>query len=743
MASKISPNRTGNKTVDVNFDLIASELNKLKDAINQPPKTSTTGEVTNPGDLRIVKGNDSKVYLELTTKEGVYSSFTDCFQPKPRSGEVPLELENLTVDNLFAKMFTIKQTQSMNGDIWMSGSSGVVESISGNSITFKDQDNIGVCSFYVDDLCIIEKVNPQNNQLSKKVSMKVLSVSGRTIMVQYYTDEKASVGDIVVQRGNTSISSRKKAIGFVTSGLSEPTSSNSTVAPTMYMYKDIDQFALPRPDLAIGNLRAINDVDFNTIGKDYIDDDGFYGQSVYLKGKFKIASNDDIIGLTIPEKSVYTSGDTFPLTPAESDWHYYTKNPSTNPYKKNTWYRYSGTAWVEYGLTGTYIDGSGIYTGTLVADQVVSGTFTGLTFKGFGNPALDGGPYIDTQRLSLYADDNDFYLDIWYDIIPMISWHSTDFGINLSLMPYQGTVNDGIVSSGAFKATTELIAGGENFIVGTSGNITTLGGKTVDTPSAGYLRYNGTKYVWDTPSFNMIYPSAGIAVSTGSAWGTSIVNNSTNWNTAYGWGNHASAGYLTSSSLNGYATQSWVSENYVTGESFGSLNTRVTGLELSSTNWNTAYTNTHTHANKTALDGISSTNISNWETAYTHSQSSHQSIINGTGFVKASGTTLSYDNSTYSLSSHTHNYNANLGITSIDATYFTNQSGELTFNSSVLSWSNISGKPTFATVATSGSYSDLSNKPTGFTGTKTWTDANSDDHTVTVSNGIITNWEIR
>jgi hypothetical protein len=36
-----------------------------------------------------------------------------------------------------------------------------------------------------------------------------------------------------------------------------------------------------------------------------------------------------------------------------------------------------------------------------------------------------------------------------------------------------------------------------------------------------------------------IYPGAGIPVSTGSAWGTSIANNSTNWNTAYSWGNHA------------------------------------------------------------------------------------------------------------------------------------------------------------------------------------------------------------
>ena len=69
----------------------------------------------------------------------------------------------------------------------------------------------------------------------------------------------------------------------------------------------------------------------------------------------------------------------------------------------------------------------------------------------------------------------------------------------------------------------------------------------------------------------MVYPGAGIPVSTGSAWGASIVNNSANWNTAY-----------------------------------------------------------------------------------THSQSAHQSIINGTGFVKASGTSLSYDNNSYALASHTH-----------------------------------------------------------------------------------------
>jgi len=34
----------------------------------------------------------------------------------------------------------------------------------------------------------------------------------------------------------------------------------------------------------------------------------------------------------------------------------------------------------------------------------------------------------------------------------------------------------------------------------------------------------------------------------------------------------------------------------------------------------------------------------------------------------------------------------------------------------VPSWSDVSGKPTFASIATSGSYSDLTNKPTLFSG---------------------------
>jgi hypothetical protein len=53
---------------------------------------------------------------------------------------------------------------------------------------------------------------------------------------------------------------------------------------------------------------------------------------------------------------------------------------------------------------------------------------------------------------------------------------------------------------------------------------------------------------WVTLPAPMVYPGVGIPLSTGSAWGTSITNNSANWNTAYGWGNHAGL-YLTAATV--------------------------------------------------------------------------------------------------------------------------------------------------------------------------------------------------
>lgn len=62
---------------------------------------------------------------------------------------------------------------------------------------------------------------------------------------------------------------------------------------------------------------------------------------------------------------------------------------------------------------------------------------------------------------------------------------------------------------------------------------------------------------------SMNYPSNGIAIANNGAWGTSLTDNSINWNNAYSWGNHANAGYVTGTP--------WTSMNYVTGTPWTSM----------------------------------------------------------------------------------------------------------------------------------------------------------------------------
>ena len=55
-------------------------------------------------------------------------------------------------------------------------------------------------------------------------------------------------------------------------------------------------------------------------------------------------------------------------------------------------------------------------------------------------------------------------------------------------------------------------------------------------PSSGqgfFWNTDSSKFVFSTPSGSMVYPGVGIAVSTGSAWGASLTDNSSDWNTAY------------------------------------------------------------------------------------------------------------------------------------------------------------------------------------------------------------------
>jgi len=107
-----------------------------------------------------------------------------------------------------------------------------------------------------------------------------------------------------------------------------------------------------------------------------------------------------------------------------------------------------------------------------------------------------------------------------------------------------------------------------------------------------------------TAQLAMIYPATGIALSSGSGWSGSITNNSANWNTAYGWGNHASAGYapLASPTFTGtpristdtVATRAYARANGMVYPAAGIPLSTGTGwgtpITNNSTNWNTSYT---------------------------------------------------------------------------------------------------------------------------------------------------------
>ena len=125
----------------------------------------------------------------------------------------------------------------------------------------------------------------------------------------------------------------------------------------------------------------------------------------------------------------------------------------------------------------------------------------------------------------------------------------------------------------------------------------------------------------------IVYPGAGIPISTGTGWSTSITDNSTNWNTAYGWGNHASAGYLTGIT----SLQVTTALGYTPVTNARTLTINGTTYDLSANrSWTISAGTTYTFS--TGLNDNAGTVTSNLSTGV----SGGQSVIGGT----ASGNNL-------------------------------------------------------------------------------------------------------
>ena len=127
-------------------------------------------------------------------------------------------------------------------------------------------------------------------------------------------------------------------------------------------------------------------------------------------------------------------------------------------------------------------------------------------------------------------------------------------------------------------------------------------------------------------------------VWTGTAIGDSYISSATNWNTAYGWGNHASAGYLTSVSVSGISdtTITSVTDNEVLAydstsskwinQTAAEAGLATTAQIANSSNWDTAY-GWGNHASAGYLTGITGQSIKNLSDVYSSMSPSDGQVL--------------------------------------------------------------------------------------------------------------------
>lgn len=120
----------------------------------------------------------------------------------------------------------------------------------------------------------------------------------------------------------------------------------------------------------------------------------------------------------------------------------------------------------------------------------------------------------------------------------------------------------------------------------------------------------------DTNTYLTSYTETDPVFTASAAAGITSTNIS-NWNTAYGWGNHASAGYLTSAAI-GSSVQAYDADlSSIAGLAGTSGFLKKTAANTWTLDTN-AYLTTESDPvfTASAASGITSTNISNWNTAY-------------------------------------------------------------------------------------------------------------------------------
>lgn len=191
-----------------------------------------------------------------------------------------------------------------------------------------------------------------------------------------------------------------------------------------------------------------------------------------------------------------------------------------------------------------------------------------------------------------------------------------------------------------------------------------------------------------------ITASGTLALSYTSGFSIPSIAKQTNWDTAYEWGDHASAGYVKNS----------VNENITGIKNFMNGLKVFTNSATTSNEYNTTGKINITNYAAPIIFGSNSGKVW-WSTQF---QSSTTLLIGRTNSIPIRIQSLNSSEGNASEIYATRFYqNEKLVATEEWVTgkgYLTSVPAQ--------TWGSITGKPTFATVATSGSYNDLTNKPT-------------------------------
>jgi len=204
------------------------------------------------------------------------------------------------------------------------------------------------------------------------------------------------------------------------------------------------------------------------------------------------------------------------------------------------------------------------------------------------------------------------------------------------------------------------------------------------------------------------------------AFGISSTN-LVNWNTAFGWGNHSTAGYLTSFSEIDPIFGNSPAHN-VTSTNLANWNTAFGWGNHATAGYLSNFTETDPIFGNSPAHGITTTNTANWNTAF--GWGNHAGLYLPISYVPTwnellnKPTTLEGYGITDAMSvSHPANTITSSNITNWNTAFsWGNHAGLYRPIGYVPSWSDILNKPNFSIVATSGNYNDLSNVLTAGSG---------------------------